>query len=86
MRGRAQVAIVMLRQTIGIMRPRQNRASAKNNHGVAAILAATEEVTAAMVKAEEILREVADMALVGHREEVDTEGAVSQKASSLILG
>ena len=77
----------MLRQTIGIMQPRQNKASAKNNHGVAAILVvATGEVMAAMVKAEEILREVADMALVGHREVVDMEGAVSQRVSSLILG
>ena len=81
------MAVVMIRQTIGIMRLRQNRASVKNNHGVAAILGvATVEVTTAMVKAEEILREVADMALVDHREEVDTEGAVSQKVSSLILG
>ena len=86
MRGRVQAAIVILRQTIGIIRPRQNRVSAKNNHVVAAILGgATEGVTAAMVKAEEILREVADMALVDHREEVDTEGVVSQKVSSLIL-
>ena len=87
MRGRAQAEIVMVRQTSEIMRPRQNRASAKNNHVVAAILGgATEEVTAAMVKAEEILREVADMALVGHREVADMEEAVSQKVSSLILG
>ena len=69
------------------MQPRQNRASAKNNHGVAAILGgATEEVTADIVKAEEILREVADMALVGPRGVVDMEGAVSQKVSSLIWG
>ena len=79
------VAVAMARQTIGIMRPRQNRASAKNNHGVVAMLAATGEVMAAMVKAEEILREVADMVLVGHKEVVDMAGAVSQKVSSLIL-
>ena len=87
MRGRAQAEIVILRQTIGIMRPRQNRASAKNNHGVAAILGgATEEVTADIVKVEETLRKVEDMALVGHREVADMEEAVSQKVSSLILG
>ena len=85
MRGRAQAAIIILRQTIGIMRPRQNRASVKNNHGVVAMLAATGEVTAAIVKAEGILREVADMALVDHRVVVDMEGVVSQKVSSLIL-
>ena len=80
------VAVAMVRQTTGIMRPRQNRVSAKNNHGVAAMLAATGEVMAAIVKAEEILREVADMALVGHKEAVNMAGAVSQKVSSLILG
>ena len=68
------------------MRPQQNRASVKNNNGVAAIpVVATGEVTAAMVKEEGILREVADMALAGHREVVDMEGVVSQKVSSLIL-
>ena len=50
------------------------------------MLAATGEVMAAIVKAEEILREVADMVLVGHKEAVDMAGAVSQKVSSLILG
>ena len=50
------------------------------------MLAATGEVMAAIVKAEEILREVADMVLVDHKEAVDMAGAVSQKVSSLILG
>ena len=78
-------AVAMVRQTTEIMRPQQNRVSAKNNHGVAAMLAATREVMAAIVRAEEVLQEVAGMVLVGHKEEVDTEGAVSQKVSSLIL-